>query len=156
MTSQLTSLSEQHVTRHARHTIPPRPLGCPPSPCPARHFKPGPAAIPCLEAGPTLARQQRAGIPRPWASPHAGGRSTTRVTAHTPPPARPPPRPNCEQRETGRQEQHRTRRGQTSGQRASISYTRKRGGEYQLWRQAHACTLVRRDFNRHYRQHLYR
>ena len=28
MTSQLTSLSEQHVTRHARHTIPPRPLGC--------------------------------------------------------------------------------------------------------------------------------
>ena len=52
-------------------------------PCPARHFKPGPAAIPCLEAGPTLARQQRAGIPRPWASPHAGGRLTTRATAHT-------------------------------------------------------------------------
>ena len=95
MTSQHTSLSEQHVTRHARHTIPPRPLGCarcPPSPCPARHFKPGPAAILCLEAGPTLARQQRAGIPRPWASPHAGGRSTTRATAHPPPPARPPVR----------------------------------------------------------------
>ena len=36
MTSQLTSLSEQHVMRHARHTIPPRPLGCPPSPCSPR------------------------------------------------------------------------------------------------------------------------
>ena len=34
MTSQLTSLSEQHVTRHARHTIPPRPLGRARSPCP--------------------------------------------------------------------------------------------------------------------------
>ena len=33
MTSQLTSLSEQHVKRHARHTIPPRPLGCLHSPC---------------------------------------------------------------------------------------------------------------------------